>query len=281
MTIAAGFTCENGIILCADTEVSLSTFKVSGPKAYIQNKGDLRWGIVGAGLTDSVDMAIQKVWDALAGCDSIYEAKGAIEATIAIVYKNYLFPDPEGLAKRDFQLLIGLWHNGEMALLKTSRLIVVDVPRYDVVGSGWELASYLLDQLHTADMHTGRGLVLATNVLMQTKKYCQACGGESHIIRIHKKYGIAFMSTRQIEDQERFMKAFNAAVAPVLFAGPDLNVSSEEFGQVIAKAAETIETLRSNDFIKEQSRDIKQLNAANDQGEPSGEQAKSEDIERT
>lgn len=250
MTIAAGFVCQDGLILCADTEESLTTFKVRTPKLYMQPTGDLRWAIVGSGWSSSVELAIQKIWDGLSGLlvETVDAAHTAIEQVVADVYKTYIFPDPEG-SKRDFSLLIGLWDkSGETLLLRTDRLVVIRVSEREVIGCGWELASYLLDQTYDPKMGIARGMILATHVLMETKKYVQNCGGDSHIIRIGKDGFVNGMSLDQISDQETFLTSFNAAIRPVMFAGPDLNVSGSEFGEVVARAAQTIETLRSTRF---------------------------------
>lgn len=48
MTIAAGFVCRNGLVLCADTEYTGST-KHSGAKLWARSDGPLGLAIVGAG----------------------------------------------------------------------------------------------------------------------------------------------------------------------------------------------------------------------------------------
>src|SRR5687768_4108858 len=105
MTIAAGILCDDGIVLCADSEVSLSTFKLTALKAFIGGPRDapLRAAVVGAGNSDMIELAKQKIASKLMTATTINEAWGGIADAMTDVYSSYMYPDPES-HKRDFDL---------------------------------------------------------------------------------------------------------------------------------------------------------------------------------
>lgn len=251
MTIAAGFVCNDGLVLCADTEVSLSSFKISGVKAYIAPDGPVKAGIVGAGWTDGITWFRDRLADSIDHVSNIPQAQALIEDLLAEIYRKHIYPDPHG-HRNDFEMLIGLWTDGHTRLLKTAKTAVIQVSYFEALGTGWELASYFLDRMYSPTQSTWTGIALATHMLMHVKKHVQGCGGESHIIHLKNNGHCDFVTTPQIEDTERFLVAFDKAIRPVLFAGPDLNVDQEAFGRLIADAAQRLETLRSNRFIQVQ-----------------------------
>ncbi len=81
MTIAAGFSCPEGVVLCADTQESYGSFlKRSQPKIVIKpdaqsDEDECRAVFAGAGDSTFTDMLIGKVWQKMA-------AAGADEAAV-------------------------------------------------------------------------------------------------------------------------------------------------------------------------------------------------------
>jgi 20S proteasome alpha/beta subunit len=252
MTIAAGLVCSDGVVLFADTEMSLSTFKLGGAKAFVCTKGKVKVGVVGAGHTDYIEHAITEICRTVHDCNSTVSAYRSICKVLVDVHKEHIYPDPNA-SKHSIQLLIGVSEPGNKALLfKTFNTVVNKVYSFEAIGTGWELASYLLDKSYRESVTVAGGVVVATKVLLETKRYVQGCGGDSHVI--YMSDGIAdFVAEDQIEDRERYLKAFDQAIEPVMMAGPDLKVTQNEFMQLIAKSAQTLETLRSTKFLQIQN----------------------------
>lgn len=61
VTIAAGMMCSDGIVLCADTELTLSSLKASRAKIFVtaEHISDFRMAIASAGDYDFCKAAIQ------------------------------------------------------------------------------------------------------------------------------------------------------------------------------------------------------------------------------
>src|SRR5208283_1868618 len=70
MTIAVGFQCDEGIVLCADTEQTAEPFKQRTRKVVLTSdpEGKHLVAFAGAGWTDYILTAIEKATDGLGEC---------------------------------------------------------------------------------------------------------------------------------------------------------------------------------------------------------------------
>jgi len=78
MTIAAGFVCSDGLVLCADTQYTSST-KFSETKLWEHSAGDLRLVIAAAGDATLMNIAVEgvtKQLDAGANLEGVKVAMG-------------------------------------------------------------------------------------------------------------------------------------------------------------------------------------------------------------
>lgn len=135
MTIIAGFRCQDGIVVCADTQETLGSAKRNVPKLEFthgptwsaeQNKminHDLALAMCGAGDSPFVDKVASRAWDALRGVADIYEASDAVESMIKETYREFgeiyqpgSFPQAE--------LIYGITIGGQSRLFQASGPLV-------------------------------------------------------------------------------------------------------------------------------------------------------------
>src|ERR1700730_13149306 len=142
VTVAIACAFQDGVLFCADTKITTGQEKAHESKIYAH-----RWGkeiengltiFVVAGDTDYAAVAIQKCQRAIAGLDFNDTSLDGIQDTIEVVlveyYQTHIFPHPDRL-NVGFDLLIGLWLNGETRLLATKDTAVRVVSGYQCVGS--------------------------------------------------------------------------------------------------------------------------------------------------
>jgi hypothetical protein len=186
MTIAAGFNCTDGIILCADTEESGGLSSYTGK--IFESTGSAA-GFVGSGRSDYVDMAIEKIRERvqLLNSPDICIIKREIEQVILEIYSrniaSYSSAYPNSQDIPGFDLLIGVRVMGDTVLLKTSDTSIKTVDVFDCIGSGSELR-FLANGIGLGTMAIRQGIIFALYLLWMAKRVIPGCGGSSDILVI-------------------------------------------------------------------------------------------------
>jgi hypothetical protein len=120
MTVAAGFLCSDGIILCADSEHADDKAKFQRPKVFrLDDKGLL---LTGAGTSSYIKMAFDKLCDEYTDTfpASPSAARTALEKVVIDIYANHIAPFFDVHNRPFIHLLTGTrCANGEMALVKS------------------------------------------------------------------------------------------------------------------------------------------------------------------
>ncbi|MGC2544639.1 MAG: hypothetical protein WA426_02245, partial [Silvibacterium sp.] len=119
MTIAAGFLCPDGIVLCADSEVSTDLEKFDESKIFTLNERSLSGPTVifaGSGWFDFVKMTVDKIMTRASFASHAYEIEEIVEQTILEVHRKHVryYPAEQ---KPFFNLLIGIRDESGLRLL--------------------------------------------------------------------------------------------------------------------------------------------------------------------
>jgi 20S proteasome alpha/beta subunit len=155
MTVAAGFVCSDGIILCADSEHSDDIAKFQRPKVF-------RFGdnlvLTGAGTNSSyIRMAFDKLCDEYKSDipNGPSAARAALEKITMDVYANHIAPffEPSDPRRPYIQLLTGTrCTSGELALAKSDDTAVYLSDGYETTGIGDYLFRYWADKFFERDL---------------------------------------------------------------------------------------------------------------------------------
>ncbi len=119
MTVAAGFLCSDGIILCADSEHSDEITKFQRSKVYRFGKNLV---LTGAGQISYIRMAFDKLSDKYEQGipDTPSGARLALEEVVVDVYANHIAPFFEVSNRPYLHLITGTrCASGAMALVKS------------------------------------------------------------------------------------------------------------------------------------------------------------------
>jgi len=117
---------------------------------------DCRVAIAGAGDYDFCKAAIQYTEPVFApikgqGEPSLANLQDAISDAITQVYTDHIYPNPQGALHP--YLMAAIWRRGEgLRLIKTYETAVIRVDSYEVLGSGGELAEYILKRMYSEEM---------------------------------------------------------------------------------------------------------------------------------
>lgn len=179
MTIAAGFACLDGVMLCADTEVStwqsktheskLEFVEFNGGKAIFAYAGHVRFA----------KCAIQKCKRRLESLDG-EDALTEIELILDYEYRRNVLghPDQSTNSSLHYELLFGLLAQGDRArLYVTSQTAVQEISSWAPIGIGCDLAQHLIQRGSPESITDA--VKLAAYALSEIKESVPGCGGMS------------------------------------------------------------------------------------------------------
>ena len=184
MTIAAGFRCYDGVLLCADTEEQgwVMTLQASKLSSSVH-----RWGKVAfafAGNTGFALSAIQKCESRLDHLDG-NQVMSELESILDGEYRRNVLSHPDHAVDGSlaYRLLIAVWRLGSKArLFVTTQTAMREVSDYECVGAGDYLAHYLVRPSFTTNMQERPLFSLAAYALANVKGYVPGCGGRSQFL---------------------------------------------------------------------------------------------------
>jgi hypothetical protein len=222
MTIAAGFKCSDGFVLCADTEITYADlYKESRAKLRASRlpNCDLYWAI--CGNVDFVNMLMGKIVEAAGECpDDMQQVRAAIERVcidVSNAYPNH--PQPE------IPLLIHEPKTANMRFVKLSGPIVSPVSDWVCVGTGQPLASHLIGDVYRRTMAMQKVGVLAAYALAHVKRHAFGCGGSSQIVMVGNDGSITPFMTKgpgesnpEQEEFEKYVIGLDRAIKSFTFA---------------------------------------------------------------
>lgn len=184
MTIAAGFCCSDGIVLCADTQIT-----IQGTLKYPESKIRMAPGLATkptfafCGDVDFQKQCIPHLVNALAEAQKNTENPLiALQMEALELHQTYweTFSDPND--KLIVHLLVSLLLNGKRRLFKILGPKVTPVDSQEFIGAGCYLARALSGTYWTAGSAIHRTAIVAAFMLADVKKYVDGCGMESQIV---------------------------------------------------------------------------------------------------
>jgi len=223
MTIAAGFLCKDGIVICADSEVSTELEKYEESKIFTlhPHNSSLNPTVIfaGSGWLDFVKMTVDKIKHRALGVSHGYEIEEIVEQTIMEVHRKHIRYYPAE-PKPFFNLLVGIRDGDNLNLLLTAGTAVTRAPQYACIGIGDTLANYLSRGLMPQQESSETAALLAVQILDQVKKNVPGCGGMFSEVAILPKQGMISRispATLLVEYRARdFGRLFETAVDLIL-----------------------------------------------------------------
>jgi hypothetical protein len=248
VTIAAGFLCDDGILLCSDSQESFGDFKRHQAKIAIRQSTPLKALFAGAGDGTFIDILVDKMWDAIKSKQgSIQTLIAALEDRAIELHQKYwpVYPEKE---KPTAHLLIALYQTGEPPrLLKMEGPLVLEVREYECIGYGVPLGKYLCDRIWECPMSLRPSIIAALYMLEQVKTHVEYCGGHNSLAYIQNDGTLRTMSkvnASVMEDLSTIFRVFDEATARLLTTAPNLEISQEKFEERLTHFTKSILFLR-------------------------------------
>lgn len=255
VTIIAGFKCSGGVVLCADTQetISISGIPLSKRKVpklrfherdpiQLQMAGEapLAVAFCGAGDGAFIDKLVDNAWRDVAykkSCSSVWEAASAIEDSIKETYKDFGAIYQVGLCP-SAELLYGVKAAGGVQLFSADGPVVNEIDEFRSGGCGYYMADFLAQRMHDKCLSAHQCAILAAYILFQAKEHVDGCGGDSHIAVLREDESCGLIGWHQLEAITKLLEYVDKESGKIILDASDLGNSDEEF------AKKTQETLR-------------------------------------
>jgi hypothetical protein len=212
MTVAAGFRCRDGILLCADSQETITGYLKTDKRKIVTHFTDnFVVGIAGAGTSDYIETAVAQVFQTIPpdAADLAAILKG-LKAALLEFFKSSLQPwaaHPEQ-DRPTVELLVGITHkNGSSGLYHYSGTSINSIHGAKTIGAGVLLANSLASTYWNSTYHLVHTASLATYILWKVKKGVDTCGGRTDMIMLRPGAECAFVGTDEVERLERKQQA--------------------------------------------------------------------------
>jgi hypothetical protein len=249
VTIAAGFRCRNGIVLCTDSEMTYQeALKVNESKMlhYTSSDSPFHFIMTGAGDWDYVQATFQKVVDRLEGDKGkgTLRLQDALEDTLVEMYGTHIPLAPE--PRPDLSVLVAAFtpEEPQPVLIKSANTLVIGSIKFECIGIGAVLARYLADSFYADSLSLSQGVSLATYILRIAKNYVPKCGGQTSIATFSDSAEINFDFDAQVAALESYFSSVESEIGSILFQCPDEDLSDAQFNESLQRFSQTMKRLR-------------------------------------
>jgi len=237
MTIAAGFPCKEGLVLCADTQEVISGYvKTDTEKMTLITDAGWTVAITGAGDGDFIEMAIQEIQLGVMQIKPPQTLQSKIRDILLDMFTKRVqpyasFPYED---RPNAQMLIGIQSQGLVGLYKSRGTLFRRIDTAECVGAGIALGKSLIEQLFRSNLSLKQASLVAIYILHQAKKWVDGCGGNSDIILMSKdNLKWARLPTDEVKTLETHFDSFFEYMRPVLIAAADGTVLEPDFDRLL------------------------------------------------
>jgi len=208
MTIGVGFKCDDGVVLAADTQHS-GALKLRGEKVFeIAGTPGITVCIAGAGRVSLIRKAVELIGKDISKGGASTDIPGVVERVLATVHQKHIYPY-QGIEENrpSLQLLVGVWtKDAPFYLLDTDQTVPNFVEDYAVIGSGGNIAEYIIKTSRGYINTVADAKYLAAYAVAMAKTYDLFCGGETRIKTLSQEGAIGTASAGDVRDWELFFE---------------------------------------------------------------------------
>ena len=260
MTIIAGFKCQEGVVLCADTQETVGDIsKRNVPKLRFEPSGtlnNLQAGLIGSDLAVAfcgattngpfMDEIMDSAWKNVQTATSFEEACESIKTSIKRSYKEFGEIYQPGYCP-EAELIYGVKMQGQSRLFDALGPAVNEKSGYASGGIGSYLADFLVSRMYESHLSIRQCVIIAAYVLFQTKEHVNGCGGDSHIAILRNKESSGTLHWKRVEILTNLLEQADKDLGKVLIRHADLRLNQQQFTQQSRETIDLLATLREHD----------------------------------
>jgi hypothetical protein len=256
MTIAAGFVCSDGILLCADSQYS-AFGKEYRNKLFYESAKDAAWGFAIVGDEDYARTAVADSNEAVFAIPperrDTWAIRKAIRRAIKSVIADYKRSGRDQSQQPEVLIAITAQNNAILCSSSDTAFLPVKEPFYAVRGTGSYIANYIMQTyLRGEDIRgatVSHVLPIALHILSAAKRTDISCGGGAQFMMLSRAANMKALFENSITDEvDKHVVDYEFNAASLLAALEDLNLSDLEFAKRLEQFGQRINALRRSLF---------------------------------
>ena len=260
MTIAAGFVCKDGIVLCADSLEIAGDYKWPVRKLAHPKIVNMPILITGAGFGIAIDSIADQIFHRVSLSDLGYERTlWEIQSILRDFYKNDypLLPKDDGPV--DFNLLFAFrCHNGG-GLFRTSGPLIKRVETFEIIGTGIITNSvahshYEKTPWGSPDVRVSQATVLAAYLVHLARNQVTTIGGNVQMAALMANGDLKLAIEWEAQRWEGFFTLFGSQSACLMRDCLDPEVPEKQFLERLDLFSKIVKDLRKE--LAEHRRDF-------------------------
>jgi 20S proteasome alpha/beta subunit len=256
MTLIVGIKCDDGYVVCADSQETVpladgTEARVTCQKLVPIPVGKLAVSIAGSGDANLIDAFVERlrVGYAASEISSLDACRTVIQGELAAFKKEKRLRRTGG--QDPFSFLIGAQSKQDRRciLWRTAAGDLIEVQRYALVGYEDTRYDYAARNLFRGGMPLSQGVFLGLYIMwlgQHTSNYIHA----PITVAILKDNGLQFEDQKKIDSIDQKVRLFTAQFESQFLACSDSGLQGEEFGKALTEFGATIVQFR-REFIEE------------------------------
>jgi len=230
VTIALGMISNHGLVLCADTQHTISGYiKTYDGKVDLHLYRDpwIAVAIAGAGTDDYIVAAQQFLLRNAPDGKNVFEIEASLKAKCLSFFDEHLarwayYPERE---RPTVELLIGVTgKNLYPRLFHYAGTAFQDVRGAKAIGDGVLLANDLITGATLGNYTVNQLCSFGIYVVAKVKRGVDGCGGSTHVVALRKGFDFAFTDQKEVDKLEQEIsemeKVKNRELIDVIVAKP-------------------------------------------------------------
>jgi 20S proteasome alpha/beta subunit len=230
MTIAAGYLCNGGIILSADTQETIQGYvKTSTEKITVFEGSTYTVAFAGSGNNGvQIDMIVQEICDELETEEppSMIGFKALLHGVLDRLLPQPYFPKDSA----DVELLLAIRENGQVHLFSVHDNVFAEMKEFECIGASVVTGRSIFQRYYRHDHTLIESYIVAAYVLHHAKRWVDGCGGKSDIFLLPTDSNtVTRLPSAEIEKLELYFDDLDEALRPLLTACPTEPTNDDRF----------------------------------------------------
>jgi hypothetical protein len=206
VTIIAGFQCNEGVLMCSDTEESISeTSKSQVRKVPYFRIGKMTVAIGGAGDSIFVDYVTQDLAKYLANAPRTWKTlEDELKEYVRRIFREYVRPwsgfPAQFVPSAEFLIAVSMDGRASLFQWQRNHLHYLGLGNASI-GIGTVLSQQIIAQI-PADLPYNKTLFFAIRMMQAVKRLVPGCGGKTETIFLGHKGFITWSGTSKVEEIE-------------------------------------------------------------------------------
>ncbi|MFP5204970.1 MAG: hypothetical protein ACLGSH_06425 [Acidobacteriota bacterium] len=245
MTIAAGFRYRDGILLCADREITEGASKYSESKIFGEQIGpDVSLGFAYSGSKAYGTMAIQRIIAVVKSSHLKNHARiwTTIKDTVHEIYFDTIGRLPEyQQADSQFNLLIAVWAEGMPKMYSTENAAITEETQYRCIGIGKELAKYLITSVGCEGsdrMGIKSAEIVALRIIDHVKGNVSGCGEGMDALIMDSSGAVRRKNHNDYRFELKMLDAYDSLAMLLFHSAVEMDMTDKERETGFQMAAE-------------------------------------------